>query len=89
MFAFKIFAQAEPSKYIATQPSFCKKFYNANIPDSISKILVPKWAAALRRQVKTTTTQLRHSLTAAKNRFINYNNRWLSIRLLSKWSIFT
>ncbi len=61
-FASNLFAQAEPAKYAAATIKF-KKFYNADIPDSISKDFSPEMLAAVPAdKFKTTTTQLRAQL---------------------------
>jgi pimeloyl-ACP methyl ester carboxylesterase len=57
-----LFAQGEPAKYITTITKF-KKFYNANIPDSISKDFSPEMLSALPGdKFKTTTEQLKAQL---------------------------
>jgi pimeloyl-ACP methyl ester carboxylesterase len=60
--ATSLFAQGEPAKYMATIANF-KKFYNADIPDSISKDFSPEMLAALPGdKFKTTTQQLKAQL---------------------------
>ncbi|MDB5029301.1 alpha/beta hydrolase [Mucilaginibacter sp.] len=75
LFTVKIFAQAEPPKYMVTAIQF-KKFYNANSPDSISKDFSPEMMATLPAdKFKTTTTQLRGQLgQLLKTEFLKYNN---------------
>jgi pimeloyl-ACP methyl ester carboxylesterase len=61
-FSTKLFAQAEPAKYAAATIKF-KKFYNADIPDSISKDFSPEMLAAVPAdKFKTTTQQLKTQL---------------------------
>ncbi|MES2378006.1 MAG: alpha/beta hydrolase [Bacteroidota bacterium] len=51
-----LFAQGEPAKYRTTITNF-KKFYNANIPDSISKDFSPEMLAAVPADKFRLTTQ--------------------------------
>lgn len=62
LFSAKLFAQAGPAKYTAATVKF-KKFYNADIPDSISKDFSPEMLAAVPAdKFKTTTQQLKTQL---------------------------
>lgn len=75
LFTVKIFAQAEPPKYMAVADRF-KQFYNANIPDSISKNFSAEMKAALpEEKFKATTSQLRTQLgPLVKTEFLKYNS---------------
>jgi pimeloyl-ACP methyl ester carboxylesterase len=55
MFAAKLFAQAEPPKYMQATSQF-KKFYNSNKPDSIFSEFSPELKTALPKDKFTTTT---------------------------------
>jgi len=74
-FAARLFAQDEPPEYKVAAARF-EKFYNANMPDSISKNFSPEMKVALpQEKFKETTTQLKSQLgTLQKTGFLKYNN---------------
>lgn len=74
-FAVKLFAQAEPVKYMAAAGQF-KKFYNANLPDSISANFSPEFKADLPiDKFNASTKQLRAQLgTLLQTEFFSYNS---------------
>jgi len=73
-FAIKSLAQAEPPAYLATANKF-KKYYNANLPDSIFSNFSPEFKEALPRDKFTpTTTQLKTQLGPLVNtEFVKYD----------------
>jgi len=74
-FAARLFAQDEPPQYKVAAARF-EKFYNANMPDSISKKFSPEMKAALPpEKFKETTTLLKSQLgTLQKTGFLKYNS---------------
>src|SRR5476649_2049802 len=74
LFAARLFAQDEPPEYKVAAARF-EKFYNANMPDSISKNFSPEMKAALpKEKFKETTTLLKSQLgTLQKAGFLKYN----------------
>jgi pimeloyl-ACP methyl ester carboxylesterase len=73
LFAVKLFAQAEPSKYVVSAARF-KIFYNTNTPDSIFNAFSPELKVALPQdKFKTTTLQLKDQLgVLLKTEFVKY-----------------
>jgi pimeloyl-ACP methyl ester carboxylesterase len=73
LFAVKLFAQAEPVKYVHASTEF-KKFYNNGKPDSIFNEFSPEMKATLPEdKFKATTTQLKNQLgSLLKTEFVKY-----------------
>jgi pimeloyl-ACP methyl ester carboxylesterase len=73
LFTVKLYAQAEPPKYVTAAAAF-KKFYNSNRPDSIFKEFSPEMKTALPEdKFKATTAQLKDQLgSLLKTEFIKY-----------------
>jgi pimeloyl-ACP methyl ester carboxylesterase len=73
LFAAKLFAQAEPAKYVISAARF-KTFYNNNAPDSIFNEFSAELKVALPQdKFKTTTLQLKDQLgILLKTEFVKY-----------------
>jgi pimeloyl-ACP methyl ester carboxylesterase len=90
LLAINIFAQNEPSKYMAMALRF-KKFYNSDMPDSIFSDFSPEMKADLPEdKFKATTVQLKSQIgPLLKAEFIKYEKPLAEYKATFKNAVFT